>query len=156
MAGVETVARSELSSLARPHKNVFVRGDPRFDKETLNRNVLVEIAEADHLQRRGRFMEKKINEVTEAVQATINVFSHAMDRLVDTEKQLEEKTKKVSGTVRDSAQKLADGLNRVEKLANFERLERYVGLLERAAAAMEALAELEKSGKLDKIASAIR
>lgn len=101
-------------------------------------------------------MEKKINEVTEAVQATINVFSHAMDRLVDTEKQLEEKTKKVSGTVRDSAQKLADGLNRVEKLANFERLERYVGLLERAAAAMEALAELEKSGKLDKIASAIR
>ena len=41
-------------------------------------------------------------------------------------------------------------------MANFERLERYVELLERAAQAMSGLAELEKNGKLEKIANAIK
>ena len=41
-------------------------------------------------------------------------------------------------------------------MANFERLERYVELLERASQAMSVLAELEKNGKLEKIANAIK
>ena len=36
------------------------------------------------------------------------------------------------------------------------RLERYVELLERAAVAMNSLAELEKTGKLEKIAGALK
>ena len=147
---------SEVGCLLAAHKEIYVRGDPRFSKETLHRNLIVEIAETDHIQRRGRIVEKKINEVTEAVQATINAFGRSMDKLVETEQELDAKTKRVSGNIRDNAQKLADGLSRVEKLANFDRLERYVGLLERAASAMEVLSDMEKSGKLEKIASAIR
>ena len=44
----------------------------------------------------------------------------------------------------------------IAEVANFERLERYVELLERAAQAMSVLAELEKNGKLEKIANAIK
>ena len=51
---------------------------------------------------------------------------------------------------------LKDKLKKVEKNANFDRLERYVLLLERAANAMHSLAELEASGKLEKIAASIR
>ena len=79
-----------------------------------------------------------------------------MSKLIDAESKISETTKKVTGQVRDNAQKLGDGLLRVEKAANFDRLERYVGLLERAATAMSTLAELEATGRLEKIAGAIR
>ena len=134
----------------------FVRGDPRFSMEKTNRNLIVEIYKTDHLNRRERKMEKQINDVTESVQQTINRFGAAMDSLVSKEVALAESTKKVSGSLRDHAQKIGDGLARVEKIANFDRLERYVALLERASSAMQALADLESTGKLDKIASAIR
>lgn len=145
-----------LDSLLCAHKVTYVRGDPRFDAGTVRRNVLVEIYKTNHLERRAKIVEKQINEVTESVQATINVFNSAFDTLCTTENKISEATKKVSGQVRDNAQKLSDGLMRIEKTANFDRLERYVALLERAATAMATLAELESTGRLEKIAGAIR
>lgn len=67
-----------------------------------------------------------------------------------------ENAKKVSGRVRTAAEDLANGLAKCEKQANFDRLDRYVQLLERAAQAMSILAELEKTGKLEKISSALK
>ena len=147
---------SSIDELSSEVTVSFVRGDPRFSLEQINRNLIVDIHKNDHLNRRERKMEKQINDVTESVQQTINRFGAAMDSLVSKEAALAESTKKVSGSLRDHAQKIGDGLARVEKTANFDRLERYVALLERASAAMQALAELESTGKLDKIASAIR
>ena len=83
-------------------------------------------------------------------------FSKSLDRLTATHQKFSDKSKKASGDVRDAANKLAEGLIKIEKVANFERLERYVELLERAAQAMSVLAELEKNGKLEKIANAIK
>ena len=145
-----------LDGLLCAHKVTYVRGDPRFDVNTVRRNVLVDIYKTNHLERRAKKVEKQINEVTESVQATINVFNLAFDTLCTTENKIAEATKKVSGQVRDNAQKLSDGLMRIEKTANFDRLERYVALLERAATAMATLAELESTGRLEKIAGAIR
>ena len=147
---------SSIDELSSEVTVSFVRGDPRFSLEQINRNLIVDIHKNDHLNRRERKMEKQINDVTESVQQTINRFGAAMDSLVSKEAALAESTKKVSGSLRDHAQEIGDGLARVEKTANFDRLERYVALLERASAAMQALAELESTGKLDKIASAIR
>ena len=62
----------------------------------------------------------------------------------------------MSGDVRKAADDLASGLLKVEKQANFANLERYVSLLERAAVSMQTLAELEKTGKLEKIAGALK
>lgn len=145
-----------LDGLLKEHKVTFVRGAPRFSLETTNRNLIVEIHKTNHLERREKKVEKQINDVTDSVQLTINGFSSAMSKLIDAESKISETTKKVTGQVRDNAQKLGDGLLRVEKAANFDRLERYVGLLERAATAMSTLAELEATGRLEKIAGAIR
>lgn len=109
------------------------------------------------------FFNKKAKAMTtdveKAIEKTTRVtseFSLALDRLYNTEKQFAEESKRISGSVRAAGEKLAQGLAKVEKAANFDRLERYVVLLERAAAAMTTLAELEQSGKLEKIAGAIR
>ena len=70
--------------------------------------------------------------------------------------QITEASKKASGNIRDATEKLSQGLLKIEKTANFDRLERYVVLLERASVAIESLAELEKNGRLEKIANAIK
>ena len=93
--------------------------------------------------------KKKLDKMLDCVDGSITA-------LIESEKSLTAKTKSISGQVKDAAEKLSTGLARVEKAANFDRLERYVELLERAAGAMTILAELEKSGKLEKIASAVR
>jgi len=84
------------------------------------------------------------------------MFDAALDRMIDKEKRLSETAKKTSGNIRAAANDLVNGLNRVEQVANFERLEKYVSVLERAASALTVLAELEKGGKLERIANAVK
>ena len=84
------------------------------------------------------------------------MFARSATKLVSTTETLQVNIKKVSGNIRKAADDLALGLSKVEKTANFSNLERYVLLLERAAAAMSTLAELEKDGKLNKISSALK
>ena len=83
-------------------------------------------------------------------------FYSSMERMVAQAKDLEDSTKKATGKARDSAQKLNDGLTRIEKTVNIASLEKRVELLERAADAMERLNALQQTGKLDKILEAIK
>lgn len=80
----------------------------------------------------------------------------ASERFMTLERDLSQSTKLACGRVRSAAEDLVNGLAKCEKQANFDRLERYVSLLERAAQAMSTLADLEKSGKLDKISNALK
>jgi len=64
--------------------------------------------------------------------------------------------KTANANIRDSAEKLSQGLSKCEKSANFNNLERYVLLLERAASAVKILGELESTGKLEKISNALK
>ncbi len=95
---------------------------------------------------------RKAIEIANEVDVSLGV---VLDRLSDKHKRFVEASKRASGDVRDAADKLASGLQRVEKAANFDRLERLVDLLERASAAMVVLAELERDGKLDRISRAL-
>lgn len=98
----------------------------------------------------------QIAKATDKIDQMLSAVISSMDSLTAAQKELGVKAKSASSSVRESAEKLSAGLLRIEKSANFDRLERYVDLLERAAKAMTALGELEKTGKLEKIASAIR
>ena len=98
----------------------------------------------------------QIAKATDKIDQMLGAVISGMDSLTAAQKELGIKAKSASSSVRESAEKLSSGLLRIEKSANFDRLERYVDLLERAAKAMTALGELEKTGKLEKIASAIR
>lgn len=83
-------------------------------------------------------------------------FWSSMQKMNDQSKALEDSTKKATGKARDAAQKLNDGLLRIEKTVNIPALEKRVELLERAADAMERLNALQQTGKLDKILEAIK
>jgi hypothetical protein len=132
------------------------KNGPLFTKSAVDDMALRMIAAGDFFNRKAHFMTvdaQKAIELTDDVNAR---FSKTLDTFTDTTTRFAKQAKTASGGVRDAADKLAAGLSRIEKAANFDRLERYVELLERAAKAMETLAVLEQSGRLDKIAAAIR
>ena len=101
-------------------------------------------------------VKDNVKEVAEILDDVTTLFTKSVGNLQTKQAEIEAQCKKVSSSVRDSANKLGEGLLRVEKMADFNKLDRYVSLLERAAAAFESLAELEKTGKLEKIALAIK
>ena len=131
---------------------------PRFrTKEVLRAVVNMINADCYFVQRPKMQQEmKEIQSAQEKLDAMLNSVSERIVRLNQMESDLAKKTKGVGSGVRDSAEKLSQGLTKLEKVANFDRLERLTALLERAAVAMTTLAELEKGGKLEKIASAIK
>lgn len=123
---------------------------------------ILEKAILPSIQNRKFFKDKAENMKTDIEQATSEVKDFLADLGTETEKlrerqeKLTETTKKVSGQVRDSAEKLGNGLKKIEAAANFDKLEKITILLERAADAMERLEALQSTGKLDKILAAIK
>jgi len=105
---------------------------------------------------KAKKMTDDYDRATELVEKAQSNFDRALNKLNKTEAEISISAKKVSEKVRQSTQKLNDGLARIEKQANFDRLEKYVELLERADKAISSLAELESSGRLERIASAIK
>lgn len=101
-------------------------------------------------------MSEDYEKASEIISKAQKKFDNAIENLKKTESEISESSKKVSENVRQATSKLSEGLARIEKQANFDRLEKYVELLERAEKSISSLAELERSGKLEKIASAIR
>jgi ABC-type transporter Mla subunit MlaD len=105
---------------------------------------------------RAQIVSKDVDVAVKKMETMTSEFAKALSKFAAMEAEVVEKAKKTSGSVRDSADKLAAGLTKLEKAADFNRLERYVDLLERAATALTTLAELERAGKLDKISSALK
>ena len=110
----------------------------------------------DLYTKKAKAMTKDAEKAIELTDDVAKRFKSSLSDLMATEQMFIQQSKKMSGDVRDASEKLGQGIQRIEKAANFERLERYVELLERASVAMTALGELEKTGKLDKIAAALR
>jgi hypothetical protein len=108
------------------------------------------------LTRRAKDMSTDYETATKIADEANKMFKKSYSDLIETTAQLQASAKKASGDVRKSADDLAQGLIKVQKQADFNNLTRYVELLERAATAMTTLAELEKAGKLQKIAGALK
>lgn len=129
----------------------------KWAKKDVIEYVYNEVTTSNNFQIRSVNMIKdNVKEVVEILDEVTNLFSRSVDNMHEKQTAIEAQCKKVSSAVRDSANKLGDGLLRVEKMADFNKLDRYVALLERAAIAFESLAELEKTGRLQKIALAIK
>lgn len=132
--------------------------EDRYDSREVAKVVVNLINNESYFSGRHAMAEemKDVMAAQEKIDAMLDAIGERINKLVALEGDLGKKTKAIGGNVRDAADKLSHGLLKVEKAANFDRLERYVDLLERAASAMSALAELEQSGKLERIASAIK
>ena len=130
---------------------------PLYAKADVIKYIYNEVSISNDFQVRSTNMVKdNVKEVAEILDDVTTLFTKSVGNLQTKQAEIEAQCKKVSSSVRDSANKLGEGLLRVEKMADFNKLDRYVSLLERAAAAFESLAELEKTGKLEKIALAIK
>ena len=105
---------------------------------------------------RTKTMNDDMKKAADSLDEAEKLLNDRLNKYVATQEKICEQTKKISGALRDSTQKMSEGLSRIEKQANFDNLERYVNLLERANSALSSLAELEKNGKLNKISDALK
>lgn len=137
-------------------KPVIVRGEEMFKQSDITIEVASHINAGMFFTRRAKAMTQDLKQAEEMVDKWVASLTKALDTFHKKEDHLAEVSKKASGRVRNAAQQLSDGLAKIEGRANFDRLERYVDLLERAEAAMTALAKLDADGRLEKIAAAIR
>ena len=135
---------------------LFDRHGPLFKREDTNLASAMLIARNNGIQRRAKIMTSDLDKATEITAEAHKRFSKSLDALMSKEAEFVAASKRASSSVRDSANKLADGLSKLEKAANFDRLDRVVELLERAERALSSLAELNQSGKLDRISAAIK
>lgn len=129
---------------------------PAYSQDEVNLAIVKKINNEEYFSMKAKAMGKDIECAIEKTELTIKEFNTVIDRFFHIESSFIDKSKKASSGLRDAAEKMAQGISRVEKAANFERLERYVILLERAAEAMNTLAKLESEGKLEKIAGALK
>ncbi len=105
---------------------------------------------------RVKTMSKDIQEASDLIGEFTQMLDSSLQKMQKTEQNIAEQSKKVSGSVRKSAHDLMTGMASIEKMANFDKLERYVILLERTASAMSVLSDLEKAGKLEKLMSVMK
>jgi len=129
---------------------------PGYKKSDVEKVIINMINSNQYFKGQATQMTNDAEKAIELTESVNERFSKTLDTFSNTQKRFSEQAKSASGSVRDAADKLANGLVKIEKAANFDKLERYVELLERAAKAMDILATLEQSGKLEKIAGALR
>lgn len=101
-------------------------------------------------------MTKEINPEIQSLKDFTSLLENEIHALITKKDNAILLAKNASGQIRDAANKLNDGLKKIENFANFEKLERMTILLERSADALERLQKLQETGKLDKIISAIK
>lgn len=97
-----------------------------------------------------------VDDATRILNDAVAINEQAYDRFRHKSDGVSALAKTVSQATRKAANDMAEGLQRIERLANFDALERRAALIERLANAMQVLADIEKSGKLEKIINAIK
>jgi hypothetical protein len=136
----------------------FDKNGPYWRAEDVNNLVerSINAENSTYFKSVAQDVNKGFVKAAELIDAQQKLFDNSLNHLTKTTENLKTQIKKVSGDVRKASDDLASGLLKVEKQANFANLERYVSLLERAASSMQSLAELEKTGKLQKISEALK
>lgn len=128
-----------------------------FSINDVNKYIANEMKmDSGHLTRRANNMSKDLENAKKVMDEFNNTLDYSIQNLIRKHEEISEKTKRVSGNVRKSTHELGSGLLAIEKMANFDKLERYVLLLERTASALTTLSELDKAGKLEKIFSVVK
>ena len=108
------------------------------------------------IKRKENSMKEQFEIAESVLEDSRKRFEHTLTKLLESEQSVSEQTKKVSGNVRKAANELSEGMVKIQKLADFDKLERYTELLERCAQAITILAELEQNGKLSKVINAVK
>jgi hypothetical protein len=150
--------RLALEDIGLQHPDVIVRNDPLWTRKSVAKALTTIVINNPELffQQEARNIMKEIKNATDIMDKAIEHFDKSYQRFQLLETAIQKDIKTKAGDIKAAEEKLMQGLARIEKAANFDRLQQYVSLIERASSAMTLLADLQKDGRLDKIATAIR
>lgn len=129
---------------------------PLYAQQDIEEFICNEININQHFTRIMKPTTKDLNNATEQLNEAQRTFTATLDHMKDSHLALETDTRAIAIKIKNTSNSLGQSLLKIEKQADFSKLEQYVVLLERAEAAMRSLAELEANGKLVKIASALK
>jgi hypothetical protein len=140
-------------------ENAFIpvmmdKNGPLFSSAAVHDLIKKELLSGTRLTRVIKDMNNEISEATAAAESITTMFHNVVKKLIATETEVTEAVKKNQSSLKKSANDLAEGLKRIEKIANMDLLESRVALLERAAASLTQLAALEQDGRLSKVMDA--
>ena len=150
--------RLALEDIGLQHPDVIVRNDPLWTRKSVAKALTTIVINNPELffQQEARNIMKEIKNATDIMDKAIEHFDKSYQRFQLLETSIQKDIRTKAGDIKAAEEKLMQGLARIEKAANFDRLQQYVSLIERASSAMTLLADLQKDGRLDKIATAIR
>ena len=140
--------------LMRPAK-IDKRG-PLWRVEDLREHIAADANVGNPITRRTKTVTPDYEAAAEAMAGAKKMFMTELDALNAAQSMLASSAKAASTNIRKASNEIHEGVQRVEKAANFDRLERQVCVLERAAAALTILADLEKDGRLSRLLSAVK
>lgn len=129
---------------------------PGFDAKDVIRLCLGAMKANDYFSSRSKKMNEDLQQATDDVNKWIDNLDKGIDKIVETEARVAQKAKNAASSIKNTAEKLGQSLHKIERQADFSKLEKQIELIERATAAFNTLAELEQSGTLDKVINAIR
>ena len=150
--------RLALEDIGLQHPDVIVRNDPLWTRKSVAKALTTIVINNPELffQQEARNIMKEIKNATDIMDKAIEHFDKSYQRFQLLETAIQKDIRTKASDIKAAEEKLMQGLARIEKAANFDRLQQYVSLIERASSAMTLLADLQKDGRLDKIATAIR
>ncbi len=129
---------------------------PKYKEEDVVKLTTELIKTYNYFHRRAKIMNEDAKNAISDVENYTKVLINSINKLIETEKKFSDENKKISGGVRDAMSKMADGITRIEKMANFDKLEKYADSLERIAHSMSVLYSFEKDGKLQSIIDSLK
>lgn len=135
---------------------IYKKGEPLVPRSEVDKLCLRLTLSGEFIKEKGNVMSDEVSKATEIVDNAVDGFSKSLSRFLALEKSFQSEAKRTSGAARDAAERLSDGIIRIEKAADLQKLERYVDLLERMAKSCSILADLNQSGRLDGIAKALK
>lgn len=139
------------------HVTIGQRGEQLFDKNNVMSTVAEEINEGQQMQRQtSRRITPDFRAATETIDAMVDHLDEAHSRMLKSMDAVAKGATDASRKARSSANDMAAMLDKINRGTNYERLERNVALLERTAAAMQALSDLEKTGQLSRVIKALQ
>jgi hypothetical protein len=99
---------------------------------------------------------KEIQAANDFLEFSLNKLNKKFQELKSLEIEFINHSKQSTGKLKDCSEKIGQAFERIHSKANFEKLEQYILLLERASKAMQSLSSVHDSGKLAKIMEALR
>ena len=145
-----------MNNMIRTIQPKTMHGDAVWEKKEVN-EIMVNVIDSGHMGKKtAKELTEKHHEIEEAISSWYERLDLHRTKMMASEAEITKICKSTSTNVRTAANQLGEGLARLEKTCNFDKLERHVELLERASAAMLSLAELEKNGRLEKIMDAMK